>query len=352
VTVGAGALAYGAGMNATMGDYDNDGRIDIYTTDIRSDHAWFAESPTVWRYMTNSWRQGVWISDMPLYFEMFRQSGFGFVDIFREMASGNHLLRNRGDGTFEDVSAKANANPFGWFWGASLADFDNDGWQDIYAANGWVYNDRDTEIELDFLNNVVSKQDVYKTGRFFDPEYFGRQSWHGWERNRHLRANGDGTFTEIGRAAGSDLLLNSRGIAVADYWNRGLLDIAVAASSDRHALLKNVDAPRHWLGVELVGTESNRDAVGTRVYATVGGNRQMREVVLGDGYGSQNTLRQHFGLGDADRVDELLVHWPKSGLTQSFHDVAADRILEITEGIDGFVEKVYGLPDAEGTVIE
>jgi hypothetical protein len=341
VTVKAGALAYGAGMNATIGDYDNDGRLDLYTTDIRSEHAWFAETPTVMRYMTNSWRQGVWKSDMPLYFEMFRQSGFGFVKVFQDMAMGNHLLRNKGDGTFEDVGITAHANPFGWFWGAALADLDNDGWQDIYAANGWVYNDRDTEIELDFLNNVVGKQDVYKTGKFFDPAYFGKLSWHGWERNRHLRSNGDGTFTEIGRATGTDLMINSRGVAVADYWNRGALDIAVSASTGKHALLKNQGAPRHWLDVELVGTESNRDAVGARVYASIGGKRQMREVVLGDGYGSQNTLRQHFGLSDNVVVDDLVIKWPKTGATQTFHKIPADRIVQVTEGRDEIVEKHY-----------
>src|SRR5205085_4425644 len=125
---------------------------------------------------------------MPLYWQMFRQSGFGFVGIFQKMASGNTLLRNNGDGTFTDASAKAGANPPGWFWGASFADFDNDGWQDIYAADGWVKNDPGTELELEFLNNVVSHQDVYKTGRYFNPDYFGRNSWHGWERNRHLRS--------------------------------------------------------------------------------------------------------------------------------------------------------------------
>ena len=148
VTVKAGALAYGAGMNASFADYDNDGRLDLYTTDIRSEHGWFAESPTVMRYMANSWRQGVWRTDMPLYFQIFRQSGFGFVKVFQEMASGNHLLRNKGDGTFEDVSWQTGANPLGWFWGAVFTDLDNDGRQDIYAADGWVYNDRGTEIEL------------------------------------------------------------------------------------------------------------------------------------------------------------------------------------------------------------
>jgi hypothetical protein len=333
VTVQSGALAYGAGMSASFADYDNDGLLDIYVTNIRSEEAWFAEWPTVFRYMYNSLRQGVWKTDMPLYWEMFRQSGFGFVDIFKQMASGNTLLRNKGDGTFEDVTWKANANPVGWFWGASFADFDNDGWQDIYAADGWVYNDRGTEIELDFLNNVVSRQNDYKRGIFFDPKYFGNSSWHGWERNRHLRNNGDGTFTEIGTAAGTDLITNSRGVAVADFWNRGRLDIAVAASTDRHALLKNnIDNGNSWLGVELTGTKSNRDAVGARVTIEVAGKRQMREVVLGDGYGSQNTLRQYFGLGTNRKVDTLTVRWPRSGIGQTFHDLDTNHIVRVVEG--------------------
>jgi hypothetical protein len=343
VTVETNTLAYGAGMNASMGDYDNDGRLDIYVTNIRSDHAWFAEAPTIRRYMYNSFTQGVWLSDMPLYMEIFRQSGFAFVSVFQQMASGNTLLRNSGDGTFEDVTWSANANPPGWFWGAGIYDYNNDGLPDIYAANGWVYNEPGTEIELEFLNNVVSRQDEYKTGAFFDPKNFGDKSWHGWERNRMLRNNGDGTFTEIGRPSGSDLILNSRGIAVADYWNRGVLDIAVAASADRHALLKNtVGRDRNWLAVELVGTQSNRDAVGARVTIRVGDGIQMREVVLGDGYGSQNTLRQHFGLGRVESVDEMTVRWPASNLVQTFRNVEANRIVEVTEGDDQLRLKNYG----------
>jgi hypothetical protein len=182
----------------------------------------------------------------------------------------------------------------------------------------------------------------YKKGTFFDPAYFGRRSWHGYERNRYLRNNGNGTFTEAGRSSNTDLLLNSRGIAVADFWNRGALDIAVAASTDRHALLKNeIDSGRHWLAIELVGTKSNRDAVGARVYAKTGASQQMREVVLGDGYGSQNTLRQYFGLNQAATADEVTIKWPKSGMTQTFKNVAADKIYEVVEGKDEIVEKHY-----------
>jgi hypothetical protein len=342
VTAETNTLAYGAGMNASFADYDNDGKLDLYITNIRSEHAWFAEFPTVARYMLNSFGQGVWRSDMPLYFEIFNQSGFEFVGVFQQMASGNTLLRNKGDGTFEDATWPARANPLGWFWGASFADFDNDGWQDIYAADGWVYNDKGTEIEMDFLNNVVSRQKEYKTGIFFDPKHFGRTSWHGWERNRLLRNNGDGTFLEIGRAAEADLIINSRGVAVADFWNRGVMDIAVAASTDRHALLKNeVGQKRHWLQVELVGTESNRDAVGARVFIKVGGKLQMREVVLGDGYGSQNSLRLHFGLGGATSVDEMIVQWPRSSIVQTFRNVVGNRIIQVTEGRGELVEKHY-----------
>ncbi|HWF07791.1 MAG TPA: CRTAC1 family protein [Bryobacteraceae bacterium] len=342
VTARSGTLAYGAGMNASMGDYDNDGKLDIYVTNIRSEDAWYAEWPTVGRYMINSWRQGVWVTDMPLYMQIFRQSGFNFIKVFQDMASGNNLLRNKGDGTFEDTTVKNDANPIGWFWGASFADFDNDGWQDIYAADGWVYNDKDTEIELDFLNNVVSEQKLYKTGILFDPAHFGHTSWHGWEHNRYLRNKGDGSFEEVGRAAGNDLLLNSRGVAVADFWNRGVMDIAVSASTDRHALLRNdVGAGRHWLQVELVGTKSNRDAVGARITIRNKGKLQMREIALGDGYGSENSLRQHFGLGEATSVDEISVKWPASKMVQTFQNVAGNRIIQITEGSSQIVEKNY-----------
>jgi ASPIC/UnbV protein/VCBS repeat protein len=342
ITVKSNTLAYGAGMSASYVDYDNNGKFDFYVTHIRSEHSWYAEAPTVLRYMLRSFTQGTWKTDFPLYMEIFRQSGLGFVGVFQQMASGNTLLRNKGDGTFEDVTTKANANPLGWFWGAAFADFDNDGWQDLYAANGWVYNDEGTEIELEFLNNVVTNQKTYKTGIYFDPKYFGANSWHGWERNRHLRNNGDGTFREIGRAVGTDLVLNSRGVAVADFWNRGVMDIAVAASTGRHALLKNTgDYKRHWLQIELVGTITNRDAVGARVMIEVDGSQQWREMVLGDGYGSQSSLRLHFGLNQHDIVDRIEVHWPVSELTQAFEGVKADRILQITEGETDFVEKHY-----------
>jgi hypothetical protein len=121
------------------------------------------------------------------------------------------------------------------------------------------------------------------------------------------------------------------------------LDNAVSASTDRHALLKNeVGTKRHWLAVEAVGTKSNRDGVGARITIHIGGKLQTREVTLGDGYGSQNSLREYFGLNDATFVDELTVRWPRSGIIQTFKNVAGDRIVQVTEGKDELTEKHYG----------
>ena len=351
VTLETETLAYGAGMSATFGDYNNDGAMDIYVANIRSEYAWFGEQPSVRRYMLNSMRQGTWWTDWPLYAEIVRQSGFRFKEVFQQMGSGNTLLANRGDGTFEDVTWDANANPPGWFWGSGFYDFDNDGWQDIYSTNGWVYGEQDTEIELEFFEGVTDDQDLYKSGQFYDPAHFRGRSWHGWEHNRHMRNQGDGTFIEIGRASGADLILNSRGIGVADFWNRGVLDIAVAASTDHHALLRNeLEGRRNWLAVELAGAGPDRpdgtnlDAVGARVELRAGDVRQIREVVLGDGYGSQSTLRLHFGLDSAAKVDELVVRWPRSGEEQTFRDLPVNRIVRLTEGGDGWQEARYDAP--------
>ncbi len=333
VTVKSHTLDYGAGMNATFGDYDNDGALDIYVTNIRSKYTWLAEAPMVWRFMLHSLLDGVWLQDFPNYFEILREWDGSFVSAFQQMASGNTLLRNRGDGTFEDRTWASGANPPGWYWGAVLADFDNDGWQDIYAANGWIYQSLGTEMEMDFLTSTVNEQDLFKQGALFDLRRLGGRSWHGYERNRYLRNRGDGTFEEIGWPTGADLIRNSRGVAVADFWNRGVLDIAVAAHRDHHALLRNeVGLQRNWLQVELRGKESNRDAVGAVVTVETGDNRQTREVSLGDGYASQSTLRQHFGLGEVEIVDRLTVFWPRTGKRTMFTDVPANRIIQITEG--------------------
>ncbi|HSR68355.1 MAG TPA: CRTAC1 family protein [Acidobacteriota bacterium] len=335
VTTESGALAYGAGMNATLADYDNDQHLDLYVTNIRSDFAWMAEAPTVWAHFVNRLRTGYLFGELPIYWEIASQSGLDPLPVFQQMSWGNTLLRNRGNGTFEDVTWRARANPPGWFWGNAAGDLDNDGDLDFYAANGWIYGRPGTEIELDFLADSIYRPERFKSGALFDPDRFQGRSWHGYQRNRLLWNQGDGTFREVGYASGAGLLLNSRGVAAADFLNRGRLDLAVAACDDRHALLRNRYPAGRWIQVQLEGRRSNRDAVGARIVLRAGGQIQMREVVLGDGYGSQNPLRQHFGIGSAERIDRLTVLWPASGLRQQFSGLAANQLVHVVEGKGG-----------------
>lgn len=190
----------------------------------------------------------------------------------------------------------------------------------------------------------------YKAGKFYQDEFRGDISWNGYEhkvllRNEGKDANGTLQFTDIAMALGADDIKDVRGMSVADFDNDGALDIIMNSnpgdSGDstkaRPALLRNnVGAKRNWLAVELVGTQSNRDAVGAMVTIESGGAKQMRLVSAGSGFASQNTERLYFGLNDKTQVEVLTVHWP-SGRIERFEGVGSQpietrRVIRITEG--------------------
>jgi enediyne biosynthesis protein E4 len=190
----------------------------------------------------------------------------------------------------------------------------------------------------------------YKAGKFYQDEFRGDISWNGYEhkvllRNEGKDANGTLQFTDIAMALGADDIKDVRGMAVADFDNDGALDIIMNTnpgdSGDptkaRPALLRNnVGAKRNWLAVELVGTQSNRDAVGAMVTIESGGAKQLRLVSAGSGFASQNTERLYFGLNDKTQVDVLTVRWP-SGRIERFQSIrnqpiVARHVIRITEG--------------------
>lgn len=190
----------------------------------------------------------------------------------------------------------------------------------------------------------------YKAGKFYQDEFRGDISWNGYEhkvllRNEGKDANGTLQFTDIAMALGADDIKDVRGMSVADFDNDGALDIIMNSnpgdSGDptkaRPALLRNnVGAKRNWLAVELVGTQSNRDAVGAMVTIESGGAKQLRLVSAGSGFASQNTERLYFGLNDKTRVDALTVRWP-SGRIERFQSIGnqpidARHVIRITEG--------------------
>ncbi len=192
---------------------------------------------------------------------------------------------------------------------------------------------------------AVAHIDKYKQGEFFSKDARGDMSWNGYENNVLLRSEGlgeDGAlrFTDVAVALGADDILDARGVAALDFDNDGDLDLAVNHNSGD--LLEQEGAPavllrndigqrRNWFAVDLVGTKSNRDAVGARVFLQAGGAAQSRLVAAGSGYASQQGRRLYFGLDRADRVAVLTVRWP-SGLEESYRDLQANRLARIVEG--------------------
>jgi thiol-disulfide isomerase/thioredoxin len=159
----------------------------------------------------------------------------------------------------------------------------------------------------------------------------GERSFNGYEHNKVWRNNADGTFTEIGWAAGGDIIVDSRACAVADFDRDGRLDLVVRTMYERSYFLHNEADAGRFLHLSLVGTKSNRMGVGARVTLHLGSERRVAEMTCGSGYLSQSEPAIHFGLGNRDRVDRLVVRWP-SGEVQEFRDVATNAFLTITEG--------------------
>jgi hypothetical protein len=166
-------------------------------------------------------------------------------------------------------------------------------------------------------------------GRFLD---IGQNSLNGYERNVLFRNRGAGIFQEVGWVEGADREEDGRGMAVLDADSDGRLDLVLRSYLQPAGLLHNTEPAGHWIGFQLSGRSSNRDAVGARIRLRSGGAWQTREVAAGSGFLSSSSLRQHFGLGEAQVVDEVWVIWPAGGHTL-IGELAADRWYAIEEGV-------------------
>jgi hypothetical protein len=228
-----------------------------------------------------------------------------FVTHFQREASG--LYVNTGGGNFEDntLNARIGVETRYVGWGAGITDLDNDGYPDIFMTTGNVYPE---------------------VGRVF-PQY-------PFKGPRIVFRNlGDNTFEELIEEAGpgASALHASRGCAFGDFDNDGDLDILIMNVNEPPSLLRN-DAPanNHWLKVKLVGTKSNRSAIGSRVVVHYGGKLQCQQLLSQSSYLSSNDPRLHFGLGTVNKVD-VEIFWP-NGLHESLKDVTADQLITVQEG--------------------
>ncbi|MCP3962059.1 MAG: CRTAC1 family protein, partial [bacterium] len=200
-----------------------------------------------------------------------------------------------------------------WGWGGKCGDFDNDGWEDIFAVDGLRSRGEANYIPILLEMIITPGVDFSDVNNYPD---IGEMTWSGYQKQRFFHNLGDGTFKESAADVGLDNDLDGRGIGMSDFDNDGLLDL-YQTNANQPALLHHnrTENAGSWIELRLTGTDSNRDAVGARVTVSAGDEEIMREVNCGNAYASQSTTRLHFGLGDANRVDAVEIRWP-SGLVE------------------------------------
>jgi hypothetical protein len=299
---GIGA-SVGRTMGVTAADFDGDGWDDIYVANDRTENFLFHNkhdgtfeeigNDTATAFGQN----GESTSSMgPVFADL---EGRGILDLWVTDGHYNRLLRNTGQSSFDDIGATngvSQANAQYVSWGTGIYDFDNDGLLDILIFHGGL------------IHLIPQEHTLF-------------------------RGLGNDRFADVSRDAGPVLSQRTvaRGACFADYDNDGKVDAFLVNLGARGTLLHNVSTNTgHWLAIKLKGTKSNRDGIGARVEVYAGDKRWTAERVADSGYLSQNEAQLHFGLGAANSVDKIVVHWP-SGVDQVLGKQDVNRQLTIEE---------------------
>lgn len=272
------------GMNIEFGDFNNDGWLDLYVSNI-------------------------WTKEY--------------------VKEGNQLYRNMGDKTFNDISFEAEVYDGGWCWAGKFWDYDNDGDLDIMVANGYISGTPGDEYFTKLATSV--------TQAGFDPidaqnwPTMGASTFSGYQTSRVWRNEGNEVFKQVAEEIGLADIHDGRGLAIADYDNDGDLDVYISNQGQDSSFYRNdLGHKNNWLQLELTGTNCNRNAIGTRVTLVSEGLSMIREVYGGNGGHSQCPFRLHFGLGRRKTIESMEIRWP-TGYVERFEDVKPNQILKLTE---------------------
>ncbi|MEO5816234.1 MAG: CRTAC1 family protein [Gemmatimonadaceae bacterium] len=231
-------------------------------------------------------------------------------------------------GRFRNVAEGAIADA-GWAWGAQFGDFNNDGANELFVANGFISADRQKNYWY-AMSKIAGAN-----GRFFEDAAtwppFGDASLSGYEKSRVYLNRGVAGWVDVAKQVGVTDELDGRAVALADLSSRGAVDVIVANQNQPASLYRDFpDSSNHWIGFKLIGTRSNRSAIGAEVLLQTGDLRQRRVVDGGSGFASQNDRRLHFGLGAREWVDRVVIQWP-SGMRQTLSRPPIDQIVTVTE---------------------
>ncbi|MFL5616716.1 MAG: CRTAC1 family protein [Gemmatimonadaceae bacterium] len=274
-----------SGMSVALGDAFNRGRLDAYVTNI---------SERGYLFQNNNLR-------------------------LNQMDEAKRF-RNVADGEIADA---------GWAWGSQFGDLNNDGMNELFVVNGFISADRQKSYWY-AMSKIAGAN-----GRLFEDAStwpaFGTASLSGYERSRVYLNRGASGWVDVAQTVGAMDELDGRAVALADLSNRGAVDVIVANQNQPALLYRTYpDSGNHWIELALVGTRSNRSAIGAEVVLESADLTQRRVVDGGSGFASQNDRRLHFGLGHREWVDRLVIHWP-SGEQQVIPRPLIDRLITITE---------------------
>ena len=276
-----------SGMNVSLGDVHNNGHFGIYISNITED--------------------GV-------------------------LLQGNNLwvpVEEDGQITYKNLAVPSGIENGGWCYGAQFGDLNNDGFQDLYVANGFISAKKGRDYWYDYSKVTGGNSSIISDVKNW-PAMEGR-SQSGYQKNKIWVNRSGKYFDDAGPYVSDDESFDSRAVVFVDLWNRGVLDVIVANQNNRLLIYKNsVREENSWIEVELKGTRSNASAIGSIVKVYWNGQVQRQVVSGGMGFSSQNQRRLHFGLGTAAKVDKIEILWP-SGKKQDVIDPAIGKLIEITE---------------------
>jgi hypothetical protein len=276
-----------SGMSVALGDVYNRGHLDVFVTNISARGYLFQNNNLRLNELTDSARKR-----------------------FRNMA--------------DPVVADA-----GWAWGAQFGDLNNDGSNELFVANGFISGDPKKSYWYSMSKIAGANAHLFEDASTWPA--FGDASLSGYEKSRAYLNRGLGGWTDVADIVGASDTYDGRAVALADLGNRGALDVIVANQNQPAVLYRNrPDSANHWIAFSLVGTRSNRSAIGAEIVLETAGTKQRRVVDGGMGFASQNDRRPHFGLGRAEWVERVVIHWP-SGTQQVLVNPAVDRVNVVTE---------------------
>jgi hypothetical protein len=287
-TTGIG-FAPKSGMNVAFGDVLNQGRYSIYVSNITE--------------------EGVLIQGNNLW-------------VPREGTSGEGLK-------YENMARDMGVELGAWSFGAQFGDLNNDGFLDLYLVNGYVSLKQGADYWYDFSKVAGGNTAIISDAANWPP--MEGRSLSGYQQKRVWLNDGAGRFNEVAQVVGASDTYDGRSVALADFWNRGVLDVVVANQRGPLLLYKNEVAPDNlWIDFELEGSASNRSAIGAQVTLYWNGQSQVQEVSGGSGFCAQNQRRLHFGLGREARDLKAVVRWP-SGRTQTLEAPALRQVHKLKE---------------------